>query len=111
MSGRETMTVIRVSIGHFEPENADVIKNMLEATKAELEPGIRALPGNLAYWAGIDRENCAMTDVCRWESHEAAKQMATFQPMVDLAGQFITAGVRFQRPILNFEELWGIPRD
>jgi hypothetical protein len=111
MSAMATLTVIRVSIGHFEPENADAIKSMLEATKAELEPGVRALRGNLAYWAGIDRENCAMTNVSRWESLEAAKQMATFQPMVDLAARFIAAGVRFQRPILNFEELWGIPRD
>jgi len=35
--------------------------------------------------------------------------MATFQPMLDLAGKFVALGVRFQRPILNFVAVWEIP--
>jgi hypothetical protein len=35
--------------------------------------------------------------------------MATFQPMIDLAGTFAPLGVRMQRPILNFTTLWELP--
>ena len=40
---------------------------------------------------------------------EAANQMATFQPMLDLAGKFVAFGVRFQRPILNFTTVRELP--
>lgn len=33
--------------------------------------------------------------------------MASFQPMLDLATQFVTLGIRFQRPIFIFEMLWS----
>ncbi len=69
---------------------------------------VRALSGNLGYFAGIDRSNNAMHNVSLWESVEDANQMASFPPMLDLAGEFIALGVRFQRPILNFETLWSI---
>ncbi len=63
--------------------------------------------GNLGYYAGIDRKNNAMSNVSLWKSVEAAEQMATFQPMIDLASTFAPLGVRMQRPILNFTTLWG----
>jgi hypothetical protein len=50
-----------------------------------------------------------MSNVSIWESIETAEQMATFQPMIDLAGAFVALGVRFQRPILNCETVWEIP--
>ncbi len=52
-----------------------------------------------------------MHNVSLWETVEDANQMASFQPMLDLAGAFIALGVRFQRPILNFETLWSIDHD
>lgn len=78
-------------------------------SKSELEAGIRAMRGNLGHYVGIDRKNNAISNVSAWESLEAAEQMATFQPMLDLAGRFIALGVRFQRPILNFTTLWELP--
>jgi hypothetical protein len=48
-----------------------------------------------------------MHNVSLWETAEDANQMASFQPMLDLAGEFVALGVRFQRPILNFETLWS----
>ena len=42
---------------------------------------------------------------------EDANQMASFQPMLDLASEFVALGVRFQRPILNCTTLWSLGGD
>jgi hypothetical protein len=83
-------------------------KPKLIESKAALESGIRAMRGNLGYYVGIDRRNNAMSNVSLWESVEAAEQMTTFRPMLDLAKTFVELGVRFQRPILNFTTLWDL---
>ena len=49
-----------------------------------------------------------MHNVSFWESVAAADQMSTFAPMLTLAGEFTEIGVRFQRPILNFNTLWNL---
>ena len=77
--------VIRMSLGFFDADNANIIEAKLAETRARLEPGVRALRGNLGYFAGIDRANNAMHNVSFWESVEGANQMASFQPMVALA--------------------------
>jgi hypothetical protein len=100
--------VIRVSIGRFDAENADAVETRLVASKAGLESGIRAMKGNLGFFAGIDRVNHAMHNVSMWESVADANQMATFAPMLALAVEFTGLGVRFQQPILNFDTLWQI---
>jgi len=64
--------------------------------------------GNLGYYVGIDRGHNAISNVSLWDSVESAEQIATFQPMLDLAGTFIALGVRFQRPILNLTSLWEL---
>src|ERR1700722_10920537 len=71
-----------------------------------LIPAIRGLKGNRAYYVGIDRENNAMTNVSVWDTRGDAEQMATLQPMLNLAKIFVDAGVRFERPITNHEILW-----
>jgi hypothetical protein len=96
-------------LGTFDAEKAAIVEAKLTESKAALEAGIRAMRGNLGYYAGIDRKNNAMSNVSIWESIETAEQMATFQPMIDLAGAFVALGVRFQRPILNCETVWEIP--
>ena len=80
----------------------------LAQSRERLEPGVRAMRGNLGYFAGIDRVNNAMHNVSLWESVEHANQMASFQPMLDLATEFTAHGVRFQRPILNLATLWSL---
>jgi hypothetical protein len=104
-----TAPVIRISLGTFDTEKIATVEVKLVESKAALEAGIRAMRGNLGYYAGIDRKNNAMSNVSLWESIETAEQMATFQPMIDLASMFIALGVRFQRPILNFATVWQIP--
>jgi len=100
--------VIRISIGRFDHNKIEAIKLALEATYEKLAPGIRLMSGNRGFFAGIDEENCTMVNVSFWDSVRAATQMEHFQPMLDLAQEFIKMGVRFERPILNFEPLWTI---
>jgi hypothetical protein len=100
--------VIRISLGTFDAEKATIIEAKLIESKAALEAGIRAMRGNLGYYVGIDRRNSAISNVSLWDTVEAAEQMATFQPMIDLAGAFVALGVRFQRPILNLATLWEL---
>jgi hypothetical protein len=100
--------VVRISLGRFDAEIADNIQMLLDQSQATLIPAIKTLKGNLGYYAGIDRENNVMSNVSIWESPEDAKQMASLQPMLDLAKTFIDAGVRFERPITNHQALWAI---
>ncbi len=100
--------VIRISIGKFDANGAEAVAAKLIESKAHLESGIRAMEGNLGYFAGIDYINNAMHNVSVWESVTNANQMATFAPMLALAAEFTTLGVRFERPILNFDTLWQI---
>jgi hypothetical protein len=99
-------SVVRVSIGFFDAGKAAAMERRLMDSKSALEPGIRSMRGNLSYAAGIDRAHYALVNVSVWRSVEDAEQMATFKPMLDLAQEFTALGVRFQRPILNFETVW-----
>jgi hypothetical protein len=100
--------VIRISIGKFDPDTIAVVESKLRDSRARLETGIRAMRGNLSYYVGIDTTNHAMHNVSVWESVADANQMATFAPMLELAGEFAALGVRFERPILNCETLWQL---
>ena len=102
--------VIRISLGTFDSDKAAIVETKLVESKAALETGIRAMRGNLGYYVGIDRRNNAISNVSLWDSVEAAEQMATFRPMLDLATTFVALGVQFQRPILNLATLWEFPR-
>ena len=100
--------VIRISIGKFDADTTAIVEEKLQASKARLESGIRAMRGNLAYHVGIDRANHAMHNVSIWESIADADQMESFAPMLALGKEFIELGVRFERPILNCETLWQL---
>ena len=102
--------VIWISLATFDSDKAAIVEANLIESKAALEAGIRAMRGNLGYYVGIDRKNNAISNVSLWDSVEAAEQMATFQPMLDLARTFVALGVKFQRPILNLTTLWELPR-
>ena len=100
--------VIRISLGKFDADTAASVEQKLLESKAQLEGGIRAMQGNLAYYVGIDRTNNAMHNVSVWASVGDANQMATFAPMLALAAEFTAIGVRFERPILNCNTLWRL---
>ena len=104
MKGR----IIRISDGMFESDKADVLRDAMKDSYDKLAPGIRSPDGNRGYFAGFDIENNAMVNVSAWSTLEEAKQMTRFRPMLDLAEEFNRLGVRFERPILNFEQIWVI---
>lgn len=101
------MTVVRISLARFDADRFETVRHLLEESQKTLVPAIRSLKGNLAYYVGIDPENNAMTNVSVWATREDAQQMATLQPMLDLAKTFVDVGVRFERPITNHETLWS----
>jgi hypothetical protein len=102
--------VIRISIGKFDADIAAIVEAKLRDSKTRLEPGIRGLDGNLAYYVGIDHANNAMHNISIWESVGEANQMAAFAPMLTLGQEFADLGVRFERPILNCGTLWQFDR-
>ena len=97
---------IRISLGVFDADKTETIAATLVETRDLLELGIRAMRGNLGYFFGVDRTANVMHNVSCWESMVDADQMGSYQPMLYRAGEFVRLGVRFQRPILNFETLW-----
>ena len=102
------MPVVRLSLGRFDPSQFDAVRQKLDESQAPLIPAIRGLKGNLAFYAGIDRENSAISNVSVWETMEDAHQLDTLPVMLDLAHSFVEAGIRFERPITNHETLWTL---
>jgi hypothetical protein len=98
--------VIRISLARFDARLGDQVEAALLASRARLDPAVRALNGNLGFFAGIDRANNAMHNVSLWETVADAEQLTHFEPMRQLATEFIALGVRFERPVLNFTTLW-----
>lgn len=99
------MTVTRVSILTIPPEHLDRASARMTEAQHDLR-GIRDLPGLVSYFAGVDRSTSQLVNVSVWETDEAARQMSSFQPMLDLATEFVGYGATFLRPIPNFESLW-----
>jgi hypothetical protein len=102
------MSVVRISIGRFDADKYHHVRQLLDDSQKTLVPAIRALRGNKAYYVGIDQENSTMSNVSVWETLDDAKQMGALQAMLDLAKEFIDAGVKFERPITNHQTLWNL---
>ncbi|MBV8615063.1 MAG: hypothetical protein JOY66_15055 [Acetobacteraceae bacterium] len=77
-------------------------------TDPVLRPGIEAMAGLLAYYAGADEATSSLSNVSVWASLEAARQMDAFQPMLDLGKSFAAKGATFERPIMNYATLWQL---
>lgn len=100
--------VVRVSILRCTPENFAVIRQMAADADPILRPGIEAMPGLLAFYFAADEATSSLSNVSLWTSLQAAKQLDTFQPMLDLAKPFIAKGATFERPIMNYSTLWQL---
>jgi hypothetical protein len=100
------MSVVRVSILNIPADQFDRVAAMMKDAEEPLS-GIRKLKGLQAYFAGIDRDKLQISNVSVWENEADAQQMASFQPMADLAKLFLEVpGLSFVRPIPNFETIW-----
>jgi len=81
---------------------------MMAAADPILRPGIEALPGLLAFYAGADEATSSLTNVSMWTDLASAKQLDSFQPMLDLGKVFAAKGATFERPIMNYATLWQL---
>jgi hypothetical protein len=100
--------VVRVSILRCAPERFAEIQQMMIEADAVLRPGIEAMPGLIDFYAGADEATSSLTNVSIWKTMDNAKQLDTFQPMLDLGKTFVQKGVTFERPIMNYLTLWQL---
>jgi len=77
-------------------------------SEAVLEPGIRGMRGLIHFYTGQDEETLSLSNVSVWRTLEDAKQLDTYQPMLDLGKVFISKGARFERPVMNYVSQWEI---
>jgi hypothetical protein len=98
--------VVRVSILRCDVTKFALLRRMMLDTEAALRPGIEAMPGLLAFYAGADEATLSLTNTSVWDTLEHAKQLDTFQPMLDAGKGFVAAGATFERPIMNYVSLW-----
>ncbi|MEZ5934757.1 MAG: hypothetical protein R3F54_23035 [Alphaproteobacteria bacterium] len=100
--------VVRVSIMRCDPSRFSDFRRRMTEAEHLLAPGIRAMHGLVSYWAGADEATSSLTNVSVWRTLDDAKQMDSFQPMLDLGKQFAEQGATFERPIMNYTTLWTI---
>ncbi len=98
--------VVRVSILRCEAAQFARLRRMMVEAEALLRPGIEAMPGLLAYYAGADEATHSLTNTSVWDSLEHAQQLDQFQPMLDSGKRFAAEGATFERPIMNYATLW-----
>jgi quinol monooxygenase YgiN len=109
MNTYPTGTIIRISIGYFQPEQTDEVQAMLQTGfKQSLVPAIKKLKGNLGYYVAIDTAKHAMTNVSFWKTREDAMQMGTLKEMLDMRTTFERLGLKFI-DITNHDILWKLP--
>lgn len=101
-----TGVVVRVSILRCDPTSFGKLRSLMEQSETELRPGIEAMPGLLAFYAGADEATSSLTNTSVWDSLEHAQQLDHFQPMLDAGKRFAAEGAQFERPIMNYAGLW-----
>jgi hypothetical protein len=99
-------SVVRVSILRCDATKFALLREMMLDAEADLRPGIEAMPGLLDFYAGADEATSSLINTSVWDTLEHAKQLDTFQPMLDAGKQFVAAGATFERPIMHYTSLW-----
>jgi hypothetical protein len=102
------MPTVRVSVLRCQPQHFAELKKMMAESRAVLEPGLRQMRGLMHFYAGEDETGNALVNVSVWHTLADAKQLDTFQPMLDLGKVFVAKGAMFERPIMNYAPLWEI---
>ena len=99
---------VRVSILRCAPDKFAEMRQMMTEAERVLRPGIESMRGLLAFYVGVDPATSSLSNVSVWIDLAAAKQMDTFQPMLDLGKEFAAKGATFERPIMNYATLWQL---
>ena len=102
------LPVVRVSILRCSPDKFARLHQMMIDADPILRPGIEAMNGLLAFYTGADEAVSSLSNVSIWADLATAKQLDTFQPMLDLGRKFVEAGATFERPIMNYGTLWQL---
>lgn len=102
------MPTIRVSVIRCQPQHFAELKKMMAEAAAVLGPGIRRMRGLIHFYAGEDEAVNSLVNVSLWRTLEDAKQLDTYQPMLDLGKEFVSKGATFERPIMNYASQWEI---
>jgi hypothetical protein len=100
--------VVRASILRCAPAQFLEFRRMMQESDAVLRPGIEAMSGLLAYYAGADEATFSLSNISIWSTLDYARQMDGFQPMLDLGRAFALKGATFERPIMNYATLWQL---
>jgi phage-related protein len=108
IEGYQMQPVVRVSIIRCAPENFIEIQQMMIEADSILRPGIEAMRGLINFYAGADEATSSLTNVSVWKTLDDARQLDTFQPMLDLGKTFTQKGAAFERPIMNYLTLWQL---
>jgi len=64
--------------------------------------------GLLAFYTGADEATPSLSTVSIWNTLADAKQLDTFQPMLELGKTFSASGATFERPVMNYSTLWQV---
>lgn len=102
------MPTVRVSVMRCDPKQFAEFTKMMAESLAVLEAGIRQMRGLVHFYSGEDEAGNALGQVSVWRTLEDAKQLDTFQPMLDLGKVLTAKGARFERPIMNYVSQWEI---
>ena len=99
-------SVVRVSILRCDATRFALLRRMMLDAEAALRPGIEAMPGLLVFYAGADEATLSLINTSVWDTLEHARQLDTFQPMLDAGKRFVAEGATFERPIMHYTSLW-----
>jgi hypothetical protein len=105
------MSTVRVSVIRCQPQHFAGLKKMMADAMDVLGTGIRGMRGLIHFYAGEDEAVSSLVNVSVWRTLEDAKQLDTFQPMLDLGKAFVSKGATFERPIMNYASQWEIVPD
>ena len=100
--------IVRVSVLRCAPDKFAEIRQMMTDAEEVLRPGIESMRGLLAFYTGADEVTSSLAQVSVWIDLAAAKQLDTFQPMLESGKEFVVRGATFERPIMNYATLWQL---
>lgn len=98
---------VRLSRGRFDPDQYQAMADRLRTAEVILSPVIRALPGLIDYYAGIDAESSTMIRMSVWDKAEHADVMSRLPEILRLRDEFAQAGLEWE-PICTYSVAWWV---
>lgn len=100
--------VFRISRGTFPAEKLGVVREAFAATQATLGPATRRLRGHRMSYTAIDATSSSIVYVSFWDDVDSAMQLGLLPEMQAAGAELVELGVQFERPVVNYETLWGV---